>query len=496
MNRSVSFASITIAAAVLTWSARASEPAGSVNWYTIATANGVTIGHASHAVRAENDGVEILDSQEIDIEEEGTQPEPLSPHTMPKVNTVSWLTVRHEDNVGHTISITADNRAGRDWTRVDVRIDGNKALIARQTPAESRSLVVDLPASVRFDSGDDLWATWNPATTPRLEFDEFNIDAMRVEHIEIEKASDSTPDPQSRLAAVRKRYFQGEFQGVTRVVLDSAHRVVEVSQPMFGVSLMIKTSDRDTALAPHQAFRPLTSAMVKSPFIISSTAAFGHIRYRFSFRDGVEFALPETSDQRVSVAGGTATVDICTGCGPGLSTTAEYLADARKPTPWLQSDAPEVKAIADPVAAKNVSDATKMNVLLERAQPYIRRIDFTGHYSALETLKRRSADCTDAAVLLAALGRAAGIPTRVVNGLVYSHPSYHGVSNVFMPHSWTLAYVDGRWRSFDLALDAFDSTHIALTVGDGDEQSVLASEQRAALLQWDNMAEIRTAPAN
>ncbi len=98
-----------------------------------------------------------------------------------------------------------------------------------------------------------------------------------------------------------------------------------------------------------------------------------------------------------------------------------------------------------------------MELLLERARPYLREVDFAGHFSALETIDRRTGDCTEAAVLLAALGRAAGIPTRVVSGLVYSRQRYHGVSNAFMPHSWVLAYVDGRWRSFDLALDRFDS---------------------------------------
>ncbi len=162
----------------------------------------------------------------------------------------------------------------------------------------------------------------------------------------------------------------------------------------------------------------------------------------------------------------------------------------------MQSDAPQLKAIADPVAKLPISDSAKMRMLLDKARPYLSKIDFTGHYSALETLSRRSGDCTEASVLLAALGRAAGVPTRVANGLVYSRESYHGIANAWMPHSWTLAFADGRWRSFDLALDNFDSTHIALTVGDGDEQSVLAAAQLAGLLGWDSMAEVRTAPSN
>jgi hypothetical protein len=84
----------------------------------------------------------------------------------------------------------------------------------------------------------------------------------------------------------------------------------------------------------------------------------------------------------------------------------------------------------------------------------------------------------------------------VASGLVYSRESYHGIANVFTPHTWTLAYADGKWRSFDLALDNFDATHIALTIGDGDERSVFAASQLAGLLHWESMAEVRSQPAN
>ena len=135
-----------------------------------------------------------------------------------------------------------------------------------------------------------------------------------------------------------------------------------------------------------------------------------------------------------------------------------------------------------------------MELLMERARPYLGEVDFAGHFSALEAINRRMGDCTEAAVVLAALGRAAGIPTRVVSGLVYSRQRYHGVTNAFMPHSWVVAFVDGRWRSYDLALDRFGSSHIALTVGDGDARSIMASIQLASLLRWEQMAEIRTRP--
>ncbi len=68
---------------------------------------------------------------------------------------------------------------------------------------------------------------------------------------------------------------------------------------------------------------------------------------------------------------------------------------------------------------------------------------------------------------VAALGRALGIATRVVDGLAYA-PGFAGGTQVFVPHAWAQAYVDGHWRSFDAALLGFDAGHIALAIGNGD----------------------------
>jgi hypothetical protein len=472
----------------------ADEPAGDTVWYQIVTDQGTQIGHASEEVAQISDGREIIETQEVDVEELPPPLAVMSRSSVPKRDNQVWRTIVREDSQGRTVSITATTQTGQDWSRTNARIEGDIAQVTRETPAEKRTISVMLPANVRFDSGQGLLPAWNPTTTPQLEFDNFNIDAMAVEHVVIEAVHDTTPRENGDMTALRKRYDGGELRSISRLLLDRDRRIVEAVQPMFGTSLTVRRTDRATALSPHWPYRILPKVMMKSPFVIGASAMHGHIRYRFAFRDGIQFVLPQTGEQRATAAPGFTTLDICSDCGPGLPTDSATLADALKATAWLQSDHPKLKAIADPVAKLPISDARKMDLLLQAAKPYLRKVDFTGHYSALETLSRRSGDCTEAAVLLAALGRAAGIPTRVADGLVYSRESYHGVSNAFMPHSWTLAFVDGNWRSFDLALDSFDSTHIALTIGDGDERSLSAAAQLASLLRWEDMAEVRTRP--
>ncbi|MGH6873206.1 MAG: transglutaminase-like domain-containing protein [Rhizomicrobium sp.] len=483
-------------AAALLCSAAFAAPPDDARLYSILAGNGAQIGYASHVETFGPQGREIVDEQDVGLGDEG-DPWPNAPwFTAAKSVHAMSRTQRTEDADGHTLSILTSERTGPewrgDWSRNEARIANGHADVTRTTPADSRTVRVALPPGVRFDDGAALLQAWNPTVAPRLEFDAFDADAMAVEHVIIAATGPASSD--GTVPALRERYEGAQLVAVSRLTVARDGRILRAGQPMFGGSLTVAETDRATALAPHDPYQVLPHAMAKSPYRIPPSAIAGHIRYVFSFRDGVVFALPQTGEQRAVAGSGHVTLDICVDCGPGLATDPATLADALKATPWMQSDAAALKAIAEPIAQRDISDSRKMELLAKTARAILGRLDFTGHYSALETLSRRAGDCTEASVLLAALGRAAGIPTRVANGLVYSREAYHGVSNTFLPHSWTLAFVGGRWRSYDAALDDFDSTHIALAVGDGDRTSLVAANQLAGLLVWDSVAEIRASP--
>jgi hypothetical protein len=85
-------------------------------------------------------------------------------------------------------------------------------------------------------------------------------------------------------------------------------------------------------------------------------------------------------------------------------------------------------------------------------------------------------------MLLAAMLRADGIPSRVACGLIYAD-EFAGEREIFGYHMWTQALlsIDGvpTWVDLDptLAGAAFDATHIALGVsalGDADATSSLS----------------------
>lgn len=465
----------------------AAAPPGGTSYYAIVADDGMTIGHASHEDRRGPNGPESLDRSEMSLRE----------MDQPEVHFTTETVIRR-DAAGRPVWISEYARTGTGWSRIEARIAADAAEIAYRTRSERYAVHVPLPPDVRFDAGQGLLRTWDRARMPRLEFQDFNLAAMAVQRVVIEAAPGTVPDPQGRIPLLRKRYEGRDLRGVARLLIDRDNRIVEVVQPSFGTGVTFRPTDRDTALRPRPPYSVLRNAVVQSPYRIPDPALQGHIRYRFGFRAGLAFELPQTGEQRVTAAAGGApgevSVDICTGCGPGLAVDEATRAAALRPTRWLQSDHPRIRAVAAPFAHMSVSDTQKMERLAVRARQLMPRVEFGGHYTALATLVRHAGDCTEAAVLLAALGRAAGIPTRVVSGLVYSRENYHRIGNVFTPHSWVLGYTDGKWRSFDAALDRFDATHIALVVSDGDANSIETANQLASLLVWQAMTEVRARP--
>ena len=98
--------------------------------------------------------------------------------------------------------------------------------------------------------------------------------------------------------------------------------------------------------------------------------------------------------------------------------------------------------------------------------------------SAPEALASREGDCTEHAVLFSALAKIAGIPTRLVTGLVY----VGGPDNVFGYHEWVEIWTGQEWLAMDptFGQDIADATHIKLHAGLSDAEGLRAAGQVAA----------------
>ncbi len=115
------------------------------------------------------------------------------------------------------------------------------------------------------------------------------------------------------------------------------------------------------------------------------------------------------------------------------------------PNNLIQSDDEQVIALARE-AIGDETDAWKKAVALTRhVRQVITQKDYrTALATAAEVARTRSGDCTEHAMLLAAMGRAAGLPARVATGLVYVERE-----QAFMFHMWTEMFVEGIWVPLD-----------------------------------------------
>jgi len=253
--------------------------------------------------------------------------------------------------------------------------------------------------------------------------------------------------------------------------VDPQFNALKTRLDMMGITLEITEATRTMALAPNQTVDELARMMLKSPRALSQRAR--DIGLRYTLKHKGEGALDSTDEQRVQAKLGGFIVDVCDTCGAASALTAADRVRYMQASSYLQSDAPAMqKAAQDALSKLSKTERAEPRQVMQTLENFVRghisdkNLD-VGYASALEVLNNPSGDCTEHAVLLAALGRAAGVPTRVAAGFAYA-PEYLGYQRAFVPHAWAQAYLNGRWHSFDAALEGFDAGHLTIETGDGD----------------------------
>jgi hypothetical protein len=191
------------------------------------------------------------------------------------------------------------------------------------------------------------------------------------------------------------------------------------------------------------------------------------VRYRVQLDGGdpaTAFVAGPTQQVR-SLGAGTAEVTV-RAIRPGVASGDPQATDDppgdgdRRPNNWIQSDHPKIAAAAEQAAAGR-TDPWQVALALEQATRKL--IPKPGYRQAFDTaadvIESGSGDCTEHAVLLAALARARGIPARVAVGLVYVEPDQK-----FLYHMWDEVYVEGRWIPLDatLAQGGIGAAHLKL----------------------------------
>lgn len=138
-------------------------------------------------------------------------------------------------------------------------------------------------------------------------------------------------------------------------------------------------------------------------------------------------------------------------------------------TPFIQSDHPQIQAVAEKIVSPHDPPAVKAEKLVAWVHKNIEKRPVLSVPNALETLNNSVGDCNEHAALLAALARAAGIPAQVEAGIVYQRGRFYY-------HAWNVLFL-GRWVTADAVMGQMpaDVTHIRFVRGTTEQQIDLMS---------------------
>ena len=321
------------------------------------------------------------------------------------------------------------------------------------------AVTVDLPPGVQLP--DMLGSVLRPLSSGMQT-------GLRLAMVDPARASWSWVRAEANGARIRVTKESGRPSDREDLWLDPTGKLQRREQLFYGALLVWEPCVQDCDASVDQPFDPMARLVVRSPYRIPHTAMNGPIRYVISRTDGATPQLVQTSEQAVAQDGPRAVVTICTTCGITEQATPEELARFRAPNPWVQSTDGHIRALARLGGPRGAAAAARMPRLVQIVRERMTGpVDYLGYATAVEALEQRSGDCTEFAVLLAALARSEGMSARVVIGVVYSD-RFSGKKDVFSPHSWVQVWDGKRWASYDAALADFDATHIAIAIGDGD----------------------------
>lgn len=133
-----------------------------------------------------------------------------------------------------------------------------------------------------------------------------------------------------------------------------------------------------------------------------------------------------------------------------------------KPSHTVPSTSREIQKTAKEIAGKSVAQDGQIRAILAWMEKNIAK-EPVDVFTALDVLLKKKAECQGHAYLYTAFARSLGIPTRIVNGLVYSK-EFKG----FLYHAWAESFTGGEWITVDPTLNQMpaDATHIKLVEGE------------------------------
>jgi hypothetical protein len=249
--------------------------------------------------------------------------------------------------------------------------------------------------------------------------------------------------------------------------------------PIMGMAMEMVACPKEFAMGENDVVELVNKMFIDSPTPLENLESAESITYHLNPTAGAELVIPPNDNQQVETsADGKVIITVKPVAAPS-GVTFPYKGDDKEalehlePTQFVQSDDERIVELARR-AVGSTKDAREAIEKIEAfVAEYVEDKNLSvGYASAVEVARSKQGDCSEHAVLAAALCRAVGIPAQVVTGLAYVG-EWRDVASGFGGHAWTQAYLGGKWVGLDAAfrgadMGGYDAGHIALAAGKGD----------------------------
>ena len=274
----------------------------------------------------------------------------------------------------------------------------------------------------------------------------------------------------------------GEIASTTYV--DENLRTQKIIMPVAGLHVEMVACAKEFALGENDVLELVDKMFVRSPEPLRNLGSVKSITYDLiPTGDASNLTIPSNDNQKAQrLSNGKVVVTIePVAAQPGVrfpySGSDNAILEATKPTKYLQSDHKEIIKLAGRAVGRTKDAAEAIKKIEAFVGNYIENTSLSvGYASAAEVADSRQGDCSEFAVLTAAMCRAVGIPAQVVFGVAYVE-DFAGLQG-FGGHAWNQAYVGGKWVGLDAAFKGtgrggYDAGHIALAAGNGEPANFL-----------------------
>ena len=248
---------------------------------------------------------------------------------------------------------------------------------------------------------------------------------------------------------------------------DSGGQVLKSKTDTLGGMVTYRTT-REGATAqndPNAKFDQINNSVVKITRKIPKPNMTRDVRYKIALKgENPSKIFPNDRRQTVSPALKPSEIflDVKT-AGPNNGQAGPETVDESflRPNAMITSDDVQVVSLAR-TAVGNLNDPwEKAKAIQHWVAENLRDKNFqVGFAPASEVARNLAGDCTEHGVLVAAMCRAAGVPSRVAVGLLYVE-----TLGGFGFHLWNEVYVNRRWVAIDASFDEndVDAVHIKLS---------------------------------